>query len=47
MSWTEDGGPAHTLRVVVVGPSGRITELLEALSNWSVEDLLASVAIAD
>ena len=47
MTWTEDGGPAHTLRVVVVGPSGRITELREGLSNWSVEDLLASVAIAD
>ena len=47
MTWMEDDGPAHTLRVAVMGPSGRITELLEGLSPWSVEDLLASVAAAD
>lgn len=46
MTWTEDDGPAHTLRVVVVGPSGRVTDLLEGLSSWSVEDLLASVTAA-
>ncbi|HJO04383.1 MAG TPA: hypothetical protein QGG47_10455 [Acidobacteriota bacterium] len=47
MTWEEDDGLAHTLRVAVAGPSGRITELLEGLSPWSVEDLLATVAAAD
>lgn len=47
MTWTEDDGPAHTLRIAVAGPSGRITGLLEGLSPWSVEDLLAAVAASD
>ncbi len=46
MTWTEDDRLAHTLRVVVVGPSGHITDMLEGLSPWSVEDLLASVTAA-
>ncbi len=46
MTWREDDHLAHTLLVVVVSPAGRITDMLEGLSPWTVEDLLASVAAA-